>query len=281
MTERVKVAPEQTFNFEGAKLNYRIVGQGSPVVLLHGSMVADLWNGFEKQLGKYYRVYLPELPGFGASEAVEGKIHNMELFARAFAAFVKRAGLESVPIIAFSLGTTVAIKAAGQGEIGGRLILVGMPVRLESKLLERIMQMPVPARRILAKSELARGGILLSILKDVIGTADSGFAIQYLKLLRTSDVRAMVDVDPITDVEKDMPWYLGRLKNRMDFIYGEKDKLRDGAEKFLGRKIRIVAGAGHDIFVSKPKDSLNLLREMLDEQSSRWERVKQWWLRPI
>lgn len=281
MERRVKLKPENIFEFEGAKLNYRRVGKGKPVVLLHGSMVADTWDGFEKLLGKYYEVYLPELPGFGASEVVEGKLHNIELFAKAFAAFIKFAHLEEAPIIAFSLGTVVAARSIEFIKITGDLVFVGMPVRLESKLLQRIMQMPVAARRKLATSELARGGILLSILKDVIGTADRAFVFKYLALLRTSDVRAMVDADPIAEVEKELPWYLSRVMDRTHFVYGEYDLLRYGAQKLVQGDITVIEKAGHDVFVSNPNKTLETLRVILDRKKSWWERVVGWWRKPI
>jgi pimeloyl-ACP methyl ester carboxylesterase len=281
MTKRTKLQVEHTFRFEGALLNYRIVGQGRPVVLLHGSIVADVWDGFEKVLGKHYMVYLPELPGFGASEAVEGQLHNTDLFAKAFAEFLEYTNLKSAPIIAFSLGTVVAIKAAAMHKSNGELILVGMPVRLESKLLQRVVQMPLAARRALATSELARGGILLSILKDVIGTADRGFTLKYLSLLKTSDIRAMVDGDLTLEVEKELPWFLSRATNKMHFIYGEYDKLRSWADKMLGREIIVIGGAGHDIFVSKPEKTLGILQRILDRSPSIWEKIWGWWKKPI
>jgi pimeloyl-ACP methyl ester carboxylesterase len=281
MTNRIKVPVENTFRFEGVLLNYRIVGEGRPVILLHGSMVADIWGGFEKLLGKHYKVYLPELPGFGASEAVDGQLHNTELFARALSSFLKYTELERAPVIAFSLGTVVAIKAATISNICGEFILVGMPVRLESKLLQKVIQMPLAARRALATSELARGGILLSILRDVIGTADRGFALKYLSLLKTSDIRAMVDGDPTIEVEKDLPWLLSRVTNKMYFVYGEHDKLRQWGEKLLGREIIMIDDAGHDVFMSQPEKTLKVVMRILDKKQTFWEKIWDWWKRPI
>jgi pimeloyl-ACP methyl ester carboxylesterase len=271
--KRMKLTPEREYEFLGAKLNYRVIGSGESVILLHGSLISDPWDGFEKLLASFYQVYLPELPGFGASEAVEGRVHDSQLFGEALAEFIKVTGLSRAPIIAFSLGTVVAIRTAAAGEFLGKLILVGMPIRLESKLLEQIMRLPLPARHALAANEITRGGLVLGILKDIIGMADKGFALKYLNLLKTTDPRAMVDANLIEEVEKDLPWLIQQVKNPMWFVYGDKDGLRRGAEKWLKRRIKVVAGSGHDVFVSQPEATLKLINLYLKPENW-WRR---WW----
>ena len=217
-------------------------------------------------------MYLPELPGFGASETVPGRVHDTQLFGEALTEFARVTGLTRAPVIAFSLGTAVAIRAAAGKGIKGKLVLVGMPIRLESPLLEKIMRLPLPARHALAGNEITRGGLLLTVLKEIIGMADKAFAPKYLKLLNTTDPRAMVDANLIEEVEKDLPWLIQQVKNPMWFVYGEHDKLKAGAEKWLKRKVHIIRGAGHDVFVSRPKETLRLIRLYL-EPGGFWYRI--------
>jgi pimeloyl-ACP methyl ester carboxylesterase len=263
MSLRIKLPFDSTYDFLGAKLNYKVKGRGEPVVLLHGSIIADPWFGFEELLAREYQVYMPELPGFGASETVFGRVHDTELFAEAFAAFVRKANLVNVPVIAFSMGTVVAARAAAAGNVKGKLIMVGMPTSLESPLLKSIIDLPLPARHILAQNEIARGGVLLAILADVIGMADRKFTGKYLELLKTSDVRAMVDTDYIDEVEKDLPWVLQQVNNPKWFVYGEYDKLKVGADRLLGKKILVVSEAGHDVFAGNPKETMKIVRRLI------------------
>jgi pimeloyl-ACP methyl ester carboxylesterase len=274
---RIKLPFENIYDFEGAKLNYRMMGKGKPVILLHGSMVADPWFGFDERISREYQVFLPELPGFGASETIPGRVHNTELFAEAFAGFVRKTGMTRVPVIAFSMGTVVAARAAAAGSIKGTIIMAGMPIRLESPLLKRFVDLPLTARHILAQNEITRGGILLVILADVIGTADSNFAGKYLELLKTSDVRAMVDSNPIDEIEKDLPWVLQQVKNPLWFIYGEHDKLKTGADKWLGKRILVVSGAGHDVFAARPEKTMALINKLLKPRGLMfrvWQHIK-------
>jgi pimeloyl-ACP methyl ester carboxylesterase len=272
--KRIVLQRENEFNFLGANLNYRVWGKGKPVILLHGSMISGPWNGFEKLLAGDFRVYMPELPGFGASEAVEGRVHNTELFAEALLEFIKQTHLQQAPVVAFSLGTVVAVRAAATGRLKGTLVLVGMPIRLESPLLEGIIRLPLVARHALAANEITRGGLLLAILKDVIGTSDKAFAGKYFRLLKTTDPRAMVDANLIEEVEKDLPWLLQQVHNPIWFVYGEHDKLRTGADKWLKRKIHVVRGAGHDVFVSQPKQMRKLINWYL-KPSGFWFRLRE------
>lgn len=274
LANRIILPAENVFEFRGAKMNYRVMGEGRPVVLLHGSMVADPWDGWERLLSAHFKVYLPDLPGFGASEAVEGQLHDTDMFCAALGEFLEKTRLWDAPVIAFSLGTVVAIKAAEAGVAKGKLVLVGMPVSLESKLLGRIMDMSISARRALAVNEVARGGILLAILKDVIGMADRDFTLKYLQKLRTTDVRAMVDSDVLSDVQKDLPWILPGVRNETHYVYGEHDKLRQGAIKRIKSKIHVVKGAGHDVFVSRPEETLKLIIQLLKPGNTIWKFVR-------
>jgi pimeloyl-ACP methyl ester carboxylesterase len=274
--KRTKLTAENEWEFLGTKQNYRVVGAGMPVILLHGSMIANPWGGFEMDLAKHFKVYLPDLPGFGASEAVEGRVHDTQLFAEAFGQFIKTVKLEQAPIIAFSLGAVVAVKTAALNAALGELVLVGLPIRLESKLLEQVCRMPLLARRVLAANELTRGGLVLSVLRDIIGVSEAQFLPTYLRLLKTTDVRAMIDADWVSEVEKELPWYLHRVKNPMRYVYGERDKLKRGAEKWLAGKIHVVKGAGHDVFVGQPEETLKLLRQLLERKPTFWDKIKKW-----
>jgi pimeloyl-ACP methyl ester carboxylesterase len=241
----------------------------TPIILLHGSLIADPWEGFDKLLEQKYKVYKPILPGFAGTATIPGRIHNTELFAEALGDFIKANGLFRAPLIAFSLGSVVAIKTAASGDHRGDLILVGMPVRFESPLMEQIISLPLPARHALAFNEIARGGLLWAILNDLIGPIDLKKASEYLQKLKETDVRAMVDTNPIEEIEKDLPWLLPQVKNRMRFVYGEYDKLKSGAENKIRRKLWLIKNAGHNVFADNPKQTLETINKLL----SWWGRI--------
>lgn len=59
--------------FHNTKIFYRIEGKGKPVLLLHGfGENGNIWNKQAEQLQKNYCVIIPDLPGSGQSEILEG-----------------------------------------------------------------------------------------------------------------------------------------------------------------------------------------------------------------
>ena len=57
----------------GAKLAFGDAGSGAPLVLVHGSPAeGSAWNRVAKHLGPGLHVLTPDLPGYGASDALLG-----------------------------------------------------------------------------------------------------------------------------------------------------------------------------------------------------------------
>lgn len=52
----------------GLRVHVLTAGKGMPVVLIHGFMgMAYYWRFNFQELGKYFSIYAPDLPGFGYS----------------------------------------------------------------------------------------------------------------------------------------------------------------------------------------------------------------------
>ena len=61
--------------FRNKKIFYRAEGKGKPVMLLHGfAEDGSIWNYQLKKLKQHFFVIVPDLPGSGSSEMLEGKI---------------------------------------------------------------------------------------------------------------------------------------------------------------------------------------------------------------
>lgn len=62
-------------------LNYKIIGEGKPIVLLHGYLEnMKMWENYAEELAKEYKVILLDLPGHGTSEVFD-EVHSMEIIA--------------------------------------------------------------------------------------------------------------------------------------------------------------------------------------------------------
>ena len=116
---------------DGVRLAYREMGQGRPVVLLHGlfSDAVTNWIKFgtaERIASKGLRVIMPDLRAHGDS----GKPHGAEHYPRGVLArdvreLVDHVGLEDFDLGGFSLGARTTVEAVGEGMKPRRAILGG------------------------------------------------------------------------------------------------------------------------------------------------------------
>jgi len=64
------------------KINYFTCGNGEPLVIVHGGGEgAESWFKNIEELSKNYRVYIPDLPGFGDSQSINNRFSLVEYIA--------------------------------------------------------------------------------------------------------------------------------------------------------------------------------------------------------
>ncbi|SEV95137.1 alpha/beta fold hydrolase [Natrinema salifodinae] len=101
---------------DGCRLAYRRAGtEGSPVVLLHGGGVDDStlsWRHAIDTLAEDHRVYAPDWPGYGDSEAGPDFEHSIESYVDLLVSFLDDMGLESATLVGISMGGGVALGTA-------------------------------------------------------------------------------------------------------------------------------------------------------------------------
>jgi len=261
-TKRTILPYQKIYKFQSTNQSYRVIGKGKPVILLHGSMVNNPWMGFENLLAKRYRVYLPDLPGFGASDSIDGELHDTDLFARALCVFIKETNLTKTTIIGFSLGTIISVKTATSGCTQGKLILVGLPGKISGWNFQLTSHIPVSLRRLLVSTNFGKAKLLIPILRKNIGKADKTRDAKLLEDLSYTSVQSLVDLDMRKEIEKDMPYFFSRIKNKVVLIYGENDPLRKTVSH-LEKKYKTIPRAEHNIFRTNPEETLKVLINLI------------------
>ena len=102
-------------------LHYRVVGQGSPVMLLHGfGEDSRIWSLVESALAERYQLILPDIPGSGLSPAWEGNEDDaegssspsMEDFAEATKLVLDAEGIGTCTMIGHSMGGYITLAFA-------------------------------------------------------------------------------------------------------------------------------------------------------------------------
>jgi pimeloyl-ACP methyl ester carboxylesterase len=78
-----------TAQVDGLRLAYRELGDGPPVLLLHGWPTSSfLWREVMKPIARANRVVALDLPGFGASDKPVGIRYGFDFFGHALDLFL-------------------------------------------------------------------------------------------------------------------------------------------------------------------------------------------------
>ncbi|MGB8733500.1 MAG: alpha/beta fold hydrolase [Candidatus Sulfotelmatobacter sp.] len=94
----------QEIRSDGAKIVYRVLGQGPPVVLIHPFPVNhEFWLPVAESLATRYRVIFPDMRGHGDSEVGEGPA-TMDKHAADIARVMDDAEVGRAPLIGVSIG---------------------------------------------------------------------------------------------------------------------------------------------------------------------------------
>ena len=97
-------------------LIYNDVGNGFPIVLIHGFCESkELWKDFEKALSQNYRVISPGLPGFGKSP-LKKKDFNIRYLADKINDLLTELNISECAMIGHSLGGYVTLAFAEKYE---------------------------------------------------------------------------------------------------------------------------------------------------------------------
>lgn len=123
---RVGLQP-QHIAVAGARLHLWVGGQGRPLLLLHGFGAHALWqwNKQVEALAAHHRVIVPDLPGFGASDASRYSLAHQTLAMRTLLDALE---IEECDVVGISYGGLVAWQlAANYPDRVRRLVLVDSP----------------------------------------------------------------------------------------------------------------------------------------------------------
>lgn len=104
-----------SINFADMKLHYRELGEGKPLMILHGLFgFSDNWQTHAKKLADYYRVILVDLRNHGRSDWSDE--FSYDLMADDIHELIEYLKLEDLILIGHSMGGKVAMRFAQKHE---------------------------------------------------------------------------------------------------------------------------------------------------------------------
>ncbi|HZY19641.1 MAG TPA: alpha/beta hydrolase [Ramlibacter sp.] len=128
--ERRHHAPHHHLYIDGTRLHYRLVGEGPPVLLVHGNLVdgADFEaSGLLARLADNHQVLVIDRPGFGHSDRPRGIAWTPARQARLLHRAAAALGMHRPVIVGHSIGTQVAVAMALQepADVAGLVLVSG------------------------------------------------------------------------------------------------------------------------------------------------------------
>lgn len=183
----------ETFaSFDGARLAFRCMGEGRPVLLLHGLFSSAEMNwikfGHAQRLADAgFQAIMPDLRAHGDSAAPhDPAAYPHDVLVRDVEALAAHLGLEDFDLVGFSLGSRTAARCVIAGLAPRRLVLTGMG-------LEGLA------------GWAKRSAFFLDAIErfDSIRQGDSAyFAVQFMKTMKVDRVAARLLLESIGDTDR-------------------------------------------------------------------------------
>lgn len=240
--------------FAGARLALHRIGQGKPLILIHGlfssaAMNWMKWGTAEMLADAGFECLMPDLRAHGQSEAPhDPAAYPDDVLAKDLAALVGHLGLDDYDLCGFSLGARTSVRGVIAGLKPRRLVLGGMG-------LEGLA------------GWTARGAFFIDAIDrfDSVKHGDPAFpAVSFMKTMQVDRVAARMLLQTFTDTP---PQALNALAMRTLIVNGDQD--RDNGDPAaltaaLPNAVQAVVPGTHMSCVTKP-DFGQAIRDFLLE----------------
>ncbi len=216
----MSIEPQYFDARDGVRLAWREMGEGRPVVLLHGlfSSAEVNWIKFgtaARIAAEGYRVVMPDLRVHGSSAAPhDAALYPLDVLVNDLADLVAHLGLSAFDLGGFSLGARTSVRAVVAGMTPGRLILGGMGLAGLAGWQRRGQFF----KRVIAEYDSAKRG------------DDSWLSIQFMKTMKIDRIAAGHLLDSFTDTSPDA---LAALTMPTLVVCGDRDRDNGSAEDLV------------------------------------------------
>lgn len=205
---------------DGVRLAWREMGEGRPVVLLHGLFSSGEVNWIKfgtaaRIAAEGYRVIMPDLRVHGSSDAPhEAEFYPPDVLVRDLEDLVAHLGLTDFDLGGFSLGARTSVRAVVAGMTPRRLILGGMGLAGLAGWQRR----GAFFQRAIAEYESAKRG------------DDTWMSIQFMKTMKVDRIAAGHLLESFTDTPPDA---LAAITMPALVVCGEQDQDNGSAEELV------------------------------------------------
>ncbi len=232
------------------KLHYRELGEGEPLIILHGLFgYSDNWQTQAKKLAEYYHVILIDLRNHGHSDWSDE--FSYDIMSEDVFELVQDLKLEDVILLGHSMGGKVAMRFAQQHEdLLEKLIIVDMgtksyPMHHEHILagIHAVTVDTIKARREAEeqmKAYIDSEGVLQFLLKNLYWKEKGKLAWRMNTAVLEREMPEILSALPQGEVFTPTLFVRGELSN---YILDEDFESLEN--QFLDSEFATIEGAGH------------------------------------
>lgn len=244
----------------GLNINYEVLGEGTPVILLHGWLCSLETMKPIANVLKNFKVYNVDLPGFGKSDMPE-KPFNTNDFGNFLDGFIKELKIENPIMIGHSNGGRTIINYAGRnlGNVKKIILIDSAGIKPERKISYYIK---VYTFKTLKK--------FLGIFPDV--EMFNNIRERVLGKFGSSDYKNSSEVLRRTMsiiINEDQTEILKNIKAPTLLLWGENDEdtpIKDGKkmeENIKDSSLIEIKGAGHFSYLDSYNQCMEIIKNFL------------------
>ena len=246
------------------KLHYREMGEGKPLIILHGLFgFSDNWQTHGKKLAEYFNVFLIDLRNHGHSDWSDEI--SYQLMADDVFEFCQDKGLEDVLLMGHSMGGKVAMQfAVDHEEILEKLIIVDIgfkeyPMHHEHILagINAIDLSAISSRREADKQMsqyIDNAGIKQFLLKNIYWKEKGKMAWRMNVGVLERDMEKILAPILVEEIATPTLFIRGALSN-----YILDEDLESIEEHFIDVEIKTIENAGHWVHAEQADEFLDTL----------------------
>jgi pimeloyl-ACP methyl ester carboxylesterase/quercetin dioxygenase-like cupin family protein len=263
---------EHRLAVDSAEIHVEVVGEGIPVVLIHGlGLSSALWNRVREALGPGYKLVLVDLRGTGRSRELEGAELSLQRWAEDIEVLLRRLELDPAVLVGHSLGASIALKVALEqpDDVRG-LVLIGAEANL-SNLAPRMLAAAERIENIGIEDWVETFWSTNPPFSEASLERNPAILDEYRGLLLQNDAVGYVRQCRAIAASESLSARLGEVTQpTLVLIGGSDDRTlpehgRELARDVPGARVVELPGVGHTLPLEAPTETAQAVRSFLEE----------------